>query len=151
MAPHPSSVSLASARGSSEPPLRGLMAQREANKKAQQNAMNGGNRPFANNMKINNMNSMNSMNDMNRNKSPGTNFRPFSSNSSNGGSLSSASNASRIRDLTANQGYHFTGGANQNLNKRRRGNTPTGLVATPHMSPNTAFALNQGPHGRNIF
>jgi len=148
VAPHPSSVSISTGHGSSEPPLRGLMAQREANKQAQQNAMNGGNRPFGNNMKMNNMNIMNNMN---RNKSPRASFCPFSSNGSGGGSLSSASNASRIRDLTANSGYHFTGGANQNLNKRRRGNTPTSLGTTPHMSPNTAFALNQGAHGRNIF
>ena len=139
MAPNPSSASISSGRGHSEPPLRGLMAQREANKKAQQNAMNGGGRPF-----------MSNMNNMSRNKSPGTNFRPFSSNSSGGGSMSSSSNVSRIRDLSANSGYHFTGGANQNLNKRRRGNTPTALT-TPHMSPNTAFALNQGPHVRNMF
>mmetsp|Transcript_12871 Transcript_12871/g.22646 ORF Transcript_12871/g.22646 Transcript_12871/m.22646 type:complete len:304 (+) Transcript_12871:392-1303(+) len=152
--PHSSAVSLTSGRGGSEPPLRGLMAQREANMKAQQNAMNGGNRPFMNNMKMNNMNNMNNMN---RNKSPGMagiNFRPLSSsNSSGGGSISS--NAPRIRDLTANSGYHFTGipNQNQNVNKRRRGGTPTSLgTSTPHaMSPNTAFALNQGPHGRNMF
>mmetsp|Transcript_252 Transcript_252/g.549 ORF Transcript_252/g.549 Transcript_252/m.549 type:complete len:229 (-) Transcript_252:78-764(-) len=144
MNPNSSAVSIVSARGGPEPPLRGLMKQREASMQAQQNAMNGGKRPF--------MNNMNNMNNMNRNKSPGANFRPFSSsNSSGGGSI--ASNAPRIRDLTANSGYHFTGIPNQNMNKRRRGNTPTSLGAgTPHaMSPNTAFALNQGPHGRNIF
>ncbi|KAL7548501.1 hypothetical protein ACHAWF_011793 [Thalassiosira exigua] len=140
MVPHSSTASIASGRGS-EPPLRGLMAQREANKQAQQNAMIGAKRPF-----------MNGMN-MNRNKSPGSNFRPFSSsNSSGGGSI--ASSAPRIRDLSANSGYHFTGAPNQNMNKRRRGGTPTSLGAgTPQMgmSPNTAFALNQGPHARNVF
>jgi len=143
MVPNSSSVSLASGRSGSEPPLRGLLAQREANRHAQQNAMNGrGSRPFMNGIGMNN-----------NHKSPaaGNNFRPFSSSNGSGGSV--ASNASRIRDLTANAGYHFGSGMqpNQNMNKRRRGGTPTSLgTGTPHvMSPNTAFALNQGPHGRN--
>ena len=141
MVPHSSSASLgsSSSRGGPEPPLRGLMAQREANKQAQQNAMNGGtrNRPF-----------MNSMNNLNRNDAS---FRPFSSGTSTG-SGSAASSAPRIRDLTANSGYHFTGIQNNQMNKRRRGGTP-GSHGTPQhaMSPNTAFALNNGSHGRNMF
>ena len=141
-APHtvPTSSSSASVTSGSGPPLRGLIAQREASMKAHQNAMNASKPPF-----------MNAMN-MNRSKSPvTTSFRPFSSsNSSSGGSI-----APRIRDLTANSAYQFTGMANQNLNKRRRGGTPTMPgTSSPHhmMSPNTAFALNQGPHhGQNMF
>lgn len=142
VAPHmvPNSSSSASATGGqgSGPPLRGLIAQREASMKAHQNTMNAAKLPF-----------MNAMN-MNRSKSPVTSFRPFSSsNSSCSGSI-----APRIRDLTASSAYHFSGTSNQNLNKRRRGGTPT-LQGTgsPHhlMSPNTAFALNQGPHGQNLF
>ena len=141
MVPHSSSASLASSRGP-EPPLRGLMAQRAANEKAQQNVMNGGvKRSF--------------MNNMHRNKSPGSSFRPFSSGTSSAGG-SVASSAPRIRDLTANSGYHFTGIPNQQMNKRRRGGTPNSRDnVTPHhaMSPNTAFALNQGGslNGRNMF
>jgi len=53
MVPNSSNVSLASSRagsgrGGPEPPLRGLMAQREADRRAQQNAMNGNKRPFMN-------------------------------------------------------------------------------------------------------
>jgi hypothetical protein len=139
MVPNSSSASLSSGRGS-DPPLRGLMAQREANMIAQQNVMNGVRPPFMNNL------------NGNRNKSPGANFRPFSSSNSGGsiGGGTLGSIAPRIRDLSANSGYHFTGIANQNMNKRRRGGTPT-LQGTPThaMSPNTAFALNQGPHGQN--
>ena len=138
--PHSSSVSLSSGRGS-EPPLRGLMAQREANMKAQQNVMNGAKPPFMHNLNAN------------RSKSPGASFHPFSSSNS-GGSIAGTlgSNAPRIRDLSANSGYQFNGMSNQNMNKRRRGGTPT-LQGTPTlaMSPNTAFALNQGPHGQNLF
>lgn len=140
MVPHSSSASLSSSRGS-EPPLRGLMAQREANMISQQNVMNGVKPPF-----------MNSLN-VNRSKSPGANFRPFSSSNS-GGSIGSigSTTARRIRDLSANSGFHFAGLANQNMNKRRRGGTPTSHDTSTHaMSPNTAFALNQGPHGQNIF
>ena len=139
MVPNSSSASLSSGRGS-QPPLRGLMAQREANMIAQQNVMNGVKPPFMNNL------------NGNRNKSPGANFRPFSSSNSGGsiGGGTLGSIAPRIRDLSANSGYHFTGITNQNMNKRRRGGTPT-LQGTPThaMSPNTAFALNQGPHGQN--
>ena len=136
MVPNSSSASVTTGQGSG-PPLRGLIAQREANMKAQQNTLNGAKLPF--------MNSMNA----NRNKSP-ANFRPFSSsNSSCSGSI-----APRVRDLTANSAYHFTGISNQNLNKRRRGGTPTLQgTSSPHhlMSPNTAFVLNQGPHVQNMF
>lgn len=135
--PNSSSTSVTSGQGSG-PPLRGLIAQREASMKAHQNTMNATKLPF-----------MNTMN-MNRNSSPVTSFRPFSSsNSSCSGSI-----APRIRDLTANSAYHFTGMSNQNLNKRRRGGTPTLQgTSSPHhlMSPNTAFALNQGPHAQNMF
>lgn len=132
-----STASLSSGQGSG-PPLRGLIAQREANMKAHQNAMNATKPGF-----------LNAMN-MNRSKSPVTSFRPFSSsNSSCSGSI-----APRIRHLTANSAYNFSGMSNQNLNKRRRGGTPTLQgTSSPHhiMSPNTAFALNQGPHGQNMF
>ncbi|KAL7480075.1 hypothetical protein ACHAW6_005782 [Cyclotella cf. meneghiniana] len=122
-----------------EPPLRGLLAQRKAQEMASQNAMNGRNmahkQPF-----------MNSMNTSNRGRSPGTNYRPFSSSSVGSGS----SGTPRIRDLSANTGYHFTGVSNQQpLNKRRRGGTPTSIGTGPShtaMSPTTAFTLNQGPH-----
>ena len=117
--------------GREEPPLRGLMAQREANKVAQQIAMNGRKQPF--------------LNGLNRNNSTGSNFRPFSSSSTG----STSSSAPRIRDLTANTGYHFNGVSNQPLNKRRRGGTPLSVgTGTSHhgMSPTTAFTLN--PHGR---
>ncbi len=139
MVPNSSSASLSSGRGP-EPPLRGLMAQREANMKAQQNVMNGVKPPFMSNL------------NGNRNKSPGANFRPFSSSNSGGstGGGTLGSIAPRIRDLSANSGYHFTGIANQNMNKRRRGGTPTFQGTPTHpMSPNTAFALNQGLHGQN--
>ena len=106
---------------------------------ASQNAMNGRNmghkQPF-----------MNSMNTLNRGRSPGTNYRPFSSSSVGSGS----SGTPRIRDLSANTGYHFTGVSNQQpVNKRRRGGTPTSIGTGPShsaMSPTTAFTLNQGPH-----
>lgn len=153
MVPNSSNVSLASGRGGngSGGPLHGLMKRQAENKIAHQNTMNGINTqrgPFMNNM------------NMNRSKtSPANTFRPFSSNSSGGGSI--ASSARGIRDLSAGQGYHFSGSSQQHMgssqqhmNKRRRGGTPTGsLDGTPHnaMSPNTAFALNQGPHGRNVF
>lgn len=144
MVPNSSSASFSSSSsmGGGAPPLRGLMAQREANKIAQQNTLNGRSQPF-----------MNAMQNSSRSKSPGANFRPFSSGSrgsTEGGSVSS--NAPRIRDLSASSGYHFTGMSNhsQPLNKRRRGGTPGSLGAggTPHtaMSPTTAFTLNQGPH-----
>ncbi len=125
--------------GVQEPPLRGLMAQREANNVARQNTMNGRRQPFLNGLNQRNSNST-------------TNFRPFSSSS--GGSASSST--PRIRDLSANTGYHFSGVTNQNINKRRRGGTPSSAGAgTPihAMSPTTAFTLNQGPHGRphNLF
>jgi hypothetical protein len=129
------SFSSATSLGGDAPPLRGLMSQREANKIAQQNTLNGRRRPFMNVM---------------QNKSPGANFRPFSGGGSEGGSVSS--NTPRIRDLSASSGYHFTGMSNHQhppLNKRRRGGTPSSMgTGTPHtaMSPNTAFALNQGPH-----
>ncbi len=135
--PNSSSTSVTSGQRSG-PPLRGLIAQREASMKAHQNTMNATKPQFINAM------------NMNRNTSPVTSFRPFSSsNSSCSGSI-----APRIRDLTANSAYHFTGTSNQNLNKRRRGGTPTLQgTSSPHhlMSPNTAFALNQGPHGQNMF
>ena len=116
-----------------EPPLRGLMAQRKAQEIASQNAMSGRNvsrqQPF-----------LSSMNDMSRSRSPGTNYRPFSSSSVGSGS----SGTPRIRDLTANSGYNFTGVSNQPLNKRRRGGTPSSGSSV--MSPTTAFTLNNGPH-----
>ena len=136
-----------------EPPLRGLMAQREANKAAQQNAMNGRRQPFLNvlNQRSSNPAGSNPNYGLNQRSNNPTgsnpNFRPFSSSS--GGSASSST--PRIRDLSANTGYHFTGISNQNMNKRRRGGTPSSIGAgTPHqaMSPTTAFTLNQGPHGR---
>ena len=140
MVPNSSSASFSSSTslGGGAPPLRGLMAQREANKIAQQNTLNGRSRPF-----------MNAMQNSSRSKSPGANFRPFSSGSTEGGSVSS--NTPRIRDLSASSGYHFTGMSNHNqpLNKRRRGGTPGSMgTGTPHtaMSPTTAFTLNQGPH-----
>jgi hypothetical protein len=131
MVPHSSSDN-----GGQEPPLRGLMAQRKAQETASQNAMSGRNigrqQPF-----------MNPMGGMNRGRSPGTNYRPFSSSSVGSGS----SGTPRIRDLSANTGYHFTGVSNQQpLNKRRRGGTPTSLGTGATMSPTTAFTLNQGPH-----
>jgi len=140
MEPNSSSASFSSSSslGGGAPPLRGLMAQREANMIAQQNTLNGRSQPF-----------MNAMQNSSRSKSPGANFRPFSSGSTEGGSVSS--NTPRIRDLSASSGYHFTGMSNhsQPLNKRRRGGTPTSMgTGTPHtaMSPTTAFTLNQGPH-----
>ena len=139
MVPHSSTASLASRN--SEPPLRGLMAQREASLKAQQSAMNGAKPPFMNNLNV-----------MNRSKSPGTNFRPYSASTGSigGGTIGTA--GTRIRDLSASSGYHFTGIANQNMNKRRRGGTPTSLETPTHaMSPTTAFTLNQGVHGQNMF
>ena len=130
------SFSSSSSLGGGAPPLRGLMAQREANKIAQQNTLNGRGQPF-----------MNAMQNSSRSKSPGANFRPFSGGSEAG---SVSSNTPRIRDLSASSGYHFTGMSNhQPLNKRRRGGTPGSMgTGTPHtaMSPTTAFTLNQGPH-----
>mmetsp|Transcript_27005 Transcript_27005/g.55493 ORF Transcript_27005/g.55493 Transcript_27005/m.55493 type:complete len:386 (-) Transcript_27005:90-1247(-) len=123
--------------GGQEPPLRGLMAQRAANNVARQNTMNGRRQPFLDGLNQRSNNSTTS----------GSNFRPFSSSS--GGSASSLT--PRIRDLSANTGYHFSGVSNQNINKRRRGGTPSSAgVGTPvnAMSPTTAFTLNQGPHGR---
>eukprot|EP00985_Skeletonema_marinoi_P016495 scaffold8888_cov131-Skeletonema_marinoi.AAC.1 len=140
MVPNSSSASFSSSSslGGGAPPLRGLMAQREANKIAQQNTLNGRSQPF-----------MNAMQNSSRSKSPGANFRPFSGGSTEGGSVSS--NTPRIRDLSAGSGYHFTGMSNHNqpLNKRRRGGTPGSMGnGTPHtaMSPTTAFTLNQGPN-----
>eukprot|EP00956_Cyclotella_meneghiniana_P011875 scaffold16701_cov64-Cyclotella_meneghiniana.AAC.3 len=113
-----------SGRGSQEPPLRGIVAQRKANEMASQNAMNGGNigsrKPF-----------MNSMNDMNRGRSPGANYRPYSGCSVGSGS----SGQSRIRDLTATTGYNFSGASNQQpLNKRRRGTPDPTLPLSTSLS-----------------
>ena len=94
MVPHSSSASLASSRGS-EPPLRGLMAQREATHKAQQNVMNGGTkRSF-----------MSGMNNLNRTKSPGANFRPFYSGNNNSTARSFQPPSSSARSMTIRPPY----------------------------------------------
>lgn len=148
-----SGISLAST--AVEPPLKGLMMQRQANQMAQQQAFvprRGPNIPS-------------SSSGFNRGSqqqvAPGY-LRPFSSNNSIS-SNSITSTTPRIRDLAHNTGFNFTGGSGnstsgggggsgaegqQRLNKRRRSDdaaTPASVV----MSPNTAFALNQGAHTVN--
>jgi len=119
-----------------EPPLQGLMMQRQAAHAAQQQSLLQRRGPNMNHSSQGRIHSSHSGN------LGGPMARPFSTNSSGSASLSSAS---RVRDLSHGTGYSFSGSSNnaQRLNKRRR----TGTPANPHgMSPSTAFSLNQGPH-----
>jgi len=119
-----------------EPPLKGLMMQRQAAHAAQQQNLLQRRGPNMNHSSQGRLNSSHSV------SLGGPISRPFSTNSAGSASLSSAS---RVRDLSHGTGYSFSGSSNnaQRLNKRRRSGTP----ANPHgMSPSTAFTLNQGPH-----
>ena len=116
-----------------EPPLKGLLMQREATHAAQQQRLmqrRGPNIPDATGGRVETMNFSGSML-----------TRPFSTNSNGSGSNSSTS---RVRDLSHGSGYIFSGSTNsQRLNKRRRSGTPN---SQHYMSPSTALTLNQGPH-----
>ena len=120
----------------SEPPLKGLMMQRQAAHAAQQQNLSQRRGPNMNHSGQGMINSSHST------ISGGPMSRPFSTNSSGSASLSSAS---RVQDLSHNTGYSFTGASTnaQRLNKRRRSDTPANSQG---MSPSTSFALNQGPH-----
>jgi hypothetical protein len=154
-----------------EPPLKGLLMQRQAQHVAQQQAFAMSNRramplqvnqglqnnshqgPFLGNMSssaasIQNNHTMDS-------SSMGPQMtgysRPFNSSMSTG-SLQGQAPASRIREITSNTGYKFTSIGrtnsfnsqnNQRINKRRKSDSPSS--ANGMMSPNTAFLLNQGP------
>ena len=137
-----------------EPPLKGFMMQRQAHQMAQQKALisrRGPNMPSSKN---------HNMGPPPPSTQPFT--RPFSSNNSIS-SNSIASNTPRVRDLSHNASFNFSGGSNscggsfsgggQRLNKRRRSdNANASSSATPAshiMSPSTAFTLNQGAHTVN--
>jgi hypothetical protein len=155
-----------------EPPLKGLLMQRQAQQDAHKQAFASSNRFLNQNpqnhgishqgLHLGNMSSsaatMNNNIDNNSISQPITGYsRPFTTMSSGStGSLQGPSHAPRIREITSNTGYKFTsmpranGYNNQNnqrINKRRKSDSP----ASAHgmMSPNTAFLLNQGPQSGN--
>jgi hypothetical protein len=143
-------------------PLKGFMMQKEARERAQQEALHSQRAPsvLGRSMANQHMQRSNSLgmertshgHDHHPNVTPiQIGARPFSSNSA--GSVTSTP---RIRDLSTSAGYRFysTSGTRQgsqhHVNKRRRPETPnsSGGVPSIHhgMSPNTAFALNNGHH-----
>ena len=161
---------------SAEPPLKGLLMQRQAQHVAQQQAFASSNRRV---IQLPNMNQ-----GPPNNSHPGLSFgnmstsggtvhnhnsdhqsiagqqimgysRPFTSMSS-GSTGSGQAPPPRIREITSNTGYKFTsiargnsfnGQNNQRINKRRKSESPSS--ANGMMSPNTAFLLNQGPQSGN--
>lgn len=153
-----------------EPPLKGLLMQRQAQHVAQQQAFTSTNRrvmPLQTNQGLQNSSHQGQMFG-NASSSAGmiTNAfdhnsmgqqmmgysRPFTSMSNGSkGSLPGQGPAPRIREITSNTGYKFTSIAransfnsqnNQRINKRRKSESPSSANG---MSPNTAFLLNQGP------
>lgn len=155
-----------------EPPLKGLLMQRQAQQVAQQQAFASSNRrvmPLQVNQGLQNSNNQGSLfgslsssaaplhsNTMDSSSmgQPMIGYaRPFTSTSTGSkGSLQGQAPAPRIRDITSNTGYKFTSIARNNsfniqntqrINKRRKSESPSS--ANGMMSPNTAFLLNQGP------
>ncbi len=163
-----------------EPPLKGLMMQRQAHQMAQQKALvstrRGPNIGLGRSRQQQHSSSSNNIGGgsssmMMPPPPPSTQpfTRPFSSNNSIS-SNSVSSNTPRVRDLSHNTSFNFSGGSNsgsnslngggggggQRLNKRRRSDKhhPNTSSTTPGaashiMSPSTAFTLNQGAHTVN--
>ena len=134
-----------------EPPLKGLMMQRQANHVAQQQAFaskRGPSIPPSSSGMHRSNHYQQQQHTMGPPTAPGYS-RPYSSsNSVSSNSLSS--NAPRVRDLAHNTTFNFTsgsgssiGGGQPRLNKRRRSDQAV-TPASVAMSPNTAFTLNQG-------
>jgi hypothetical protein len=143
-------------------PLKGFMMQKEARERAQQEALHAQRVPSVLGRSMANQQVKRS-NSFGMERTPHghghhsnvtpiqTGARPFSSNSA--GSVSSTP---RIRDLSSSAGYKFSSssgtwqGSQQHVNKRRRAETPNSSGGPPSihhdMSPNTAFALNNGHH-----
>jgi hypothetical protein len=147
---------------SQQNPLKGFMMQKEARERAQQEALHAQRAPSVlgrsmANQQVKRSNSF-GMERTSHGHGHHTNVtpiqtgaRPFSSNSA--GSVLSTP---RIRDLSTSAGYRFYSssgtlqGSQQHINKRRRPETPNSGEGPPSihhsMSPNTAFALNNGHH-----
>lgn len=148
-----------------EPPLKGIMMQRQAHQMAQQQAFakrRGPSIPAASSAGMNNrmiQQSQHSMGQHTQQSNSNNGYsRPYSSNNSvSSNSLSSTT--PRVRDLSHNTSFNFTGGSgssisvgssgNQRLNKRRRSDQAGTPAVANAMSPNTAFTLNQGAHTVN--
>ena len=164
---HNNQISSGSSLASSaaEPPLKGLMMQRQAHQIAQQQAFASRRGPIVPSASSG-MNRMSrqqqSQHSMGPPSAPGYQ-RPYSSNNSiSSNSLSSTT--PRIRDLSHNTAFNFTGGSGnsisgnsgggggggqQRLNKRRKSDHHSATPLSHSMSPNTAFTLNQGAHTVN--
>lgn len=124
-------------RNGMDPPMKGFMMQRQAKQQAQQKSF-AQPRRLPNIPGINANHSNNSFGLPRRTESPML-ARPYSPNSSGSNSLRPTP---RIRELTPNTGYNFTGAPR--MNKRRRNDTQ--ISSVNKMSPSTSFSLNQGQH-----
>ena len=137
-----------------EPPLKGIIMQKEARERAQQQVYKSQRAPSVLG-KSARSHVPNELVKRSHTFGPHSNItpiqtaqRPFSSHST--GSLASTP---RIRDLSSRSGYVFTSSSNgghassHHVNKRRKPSS-SGAIASVHqgMSPSTAFALNRGPH-----
>lgn len=151
------------ASSAAEPPLKGLMMQRQAHQMAQQQAFASRRGPIVP-AASSGMNRMGQQQQNQHSMGPPSapNYsRPYSSNNSiSSNSLSSTT--PRIRDLSHNTAFNFTGGSGnsisgnsgggmgqQRLNKRRKSDHHSATPLSHSMSPNTAFTLNQGTHTVN--
>lgn len=142
-----------------EPPLKGFMIQKEARERAQQEAIHAQRAPSVlgrSSMLNQPMKRSNSfgMERMPHSHGHHTNITPIQLGSRpfSGNSAGSVPGTPRIRDLSSSAGYRFTSSSgtwqgSQHINKKRRG-TPSSIEGAPSihhgMSPNTAFALNNG-------
>jgi hypothetical protein len=163
-----SGSSIASTTAGVEPPLKGLMMQRQAHQIAQQQAFvskRGPNMPPSSSgmsrMSQQQQQQQQHHHSMGPPSAPGF-PRPYSSNNSIS-SNSLNSNTPRVRDLSHGTAFNFTsgsgnsisngsnggGGGGHRLNKRRRRNDNHSATPSHAMSPNTAFTLNQGAHSAN--
>lgn len=155
-----------------EPPLKGLLMQRQAQHVAQQQAFTSSNRrvmplqvnqglqnsshqgPFLGHQSSSSVSIHNNAIDSNAIGQQMMGYsRPFTSMSTESkGSYQGQVPAPRIREITSNTGYKFTSIGrsnsfnsqnNQRINKRRKSDSPSSVNRM--MSPSTAFILNQGP------
>ena len=154
--------------GGGDPPLKGLMMQRQKQQAAQHQAFNRRRGPMNMSSSASIQSSITGVTGMGGGRTNRRGMadgmgpavtRPFSSSLSTG-SNSLSSVTPRVRDLSRNTGFSFSGGnssigggstggagSGQRLNKRRRSDaTP---MSNHNMSPNTAFTLNQGNHSVN--
>lgn len=141
-----------------KPPLKGFMMQKEARERAQHEAIHAQRAPSVLGRSMPNQ-PMKRSNSFGTERMPHSHghhanitpiqlgSRPFSSKSEGSGP-----GTPRIRDLSTSAGYRFTSSSgtwqgSQHINKKRRG-TPSSIGGSPSvhqgMSPNTAFALNNG-------